>query len=501
MIFATPLLFHILFQMPLSFASSRTELAQAIRAVQEKRFETAAVELYNLARRPELGRERGQIQYLLGLSLQELGLDQVAAFQYTNIVRSQDKRYTEKALEQISITADRVGDESLLRYAIGKVNLKSFPKNKQDLLNYRLGESFLDQKDFSRAVFHFRKIPGTSDWYDRANYLISLAFAQAGKPLLAAENFRKQYLRYQNVDPTNNIRVSNLIGSARALYQAERIDLAQAAYRLVPRDHPLWHDAVYELAWSYLREGKFRSALSQFQTLHSDFYRDHYKPESLLLRGIIYLYICQYEELEKTLGVFAKTYGPIASNVTEYLKAQTPSQALYEFLQESAEKENARAGLHRRVRFHLNQEQDVIRLKNYIGKLRQEQALLANLGKGPWAGQPLYGFSSTVLEKRIQNALKTLSESVRAHLVSMQAELRSLNEQAEFLRFEMFNAQKDSIKADLAQSEVNGKTQLDSETDRDFYIRNGYEYWPFDGEFWLDELGNYQYLGNARCSL
>ena len=44
------------------------------------------------------------------------------------------------------------------------------------------------------------------------------------------------------------------------------------------------------------------------------------------------------------------------------------------------------------------------------------------------------------------------------------------------------------------------KNQVDEDNQRDFYIQNGYEYWPFRGEYWLDELGNYHYVGTQSCN-
>ena len=42
--------------------------------------------------------------------------------------------------------------------------------------------------------------------------------------------------------------------------------------------------------------------------------------------------------------------------------------------------------------------------------------------------------------------------------------------------------------------------QIDEKSDRDYYIQNGFEYWPFRGEYWLDELGNYHYVGTQACN-
>lgn len=496
-----PLIFLAQTSFAQALSGSRGQLARALEKVQQKNFESAAVDLFDLSRRPELLKERAQIQYVLGLSLVGLNLNQLAAFQFTNVVRSKNPVYTSKALEQLSIAADKIGDESLLKYAISKVDINAFPKDNQDMLNYRLGEFYMSQEGgVDRALFHFGKIAPISSYYERSQYLAATALASTGKALQAAEVFRRQFLRRKDENATDDIRVAALMGSARSLYQAEKFDKAQVAYRLVPRDHKLWHDSIFESSWNFLRTGKFRSAVSQFQTIHSDFYEQFYQPESLLLRGIVYLYVCQYQEMEKTLSVFDKTYGPISKQIAQFLNAEMPSSAYYDALRAQPKKGNAKYGLPEKVRYHLTQEGDVSRMMMYIQKLFGERKRLEELRK-VWGSRPIGAFNQKIIEKRIQNTYKSLGEAVRAHLIAMRTELKSLNEQSEFLKFEMFNAQKNTLKAELA-SELVEKEKAQSEKaerQRSYYIKNGFEYWPFEGEFWLDELGNYHYLGSARC--
>jgi hypothetical protein len=64
--------------------------------------------------------------------------------------------------------------------------------------------------------------------------------------------------------------------------------------------------------------------------------------------------------------------------------------------------------------------------------------------------------------------------------------------------FEMLNGKKDQVKKNILTTDEKSEDEKQQE-DRSFYIQNGYEYWPFQGEYWLDEIGNYYYLGKSRC--
>jgi hypothetical protein len=86
---------------------------------------------------------------------------------------------------------------------------------------------------------------------------------------------------------------------------------------------------------------------------------------------------------------------------------------------------------------------------------------------------------------------------MKAHLLNMRAELHDLYEQAGFIRYEMINGRKESVKKKIAGKDLG--EQIDDDVNRKFYIENGFQYYPFQGEFWLDEIGNYHYLGKQSC--
>src|ERR1700677_4154189 len=94
--------------------------------------------------------------------------------------------------------------------------------------------------------------------------------------------------------------------------------MAVELYREIPKDTQAWHDALFESSWAHIRAAQFRSVLSNLQSLHSPFYEDFYLPESILLRGIVYLYICQYDEMEKTLALFERIYQPVQTQLEEF---------------------------------------------------------------------------------------------------------------------------------------------------------------------------------------
>ena len=55
------------------------------------------------------------------------------------------------------------------------------------------------------------------------------------------------------------------------------------------------------------------------------------------------------------------------------------------------------------------------------------------------------------------------------------------------------------MKNQLKVKIIGAEQTVDQDATRDFYAQNGYRYWPFEGEYWRDEIGSYQYVGVNRC--
>lgn len=478
----------------------RNQLSNALRMAQSGQRESAANNLFSLARRPELVSERPQIKYVLGTTLIEMKLYQTAAFQFVDVIRLKHPKYSKLAIEKLSIVADSLGDDTILNYAISRVDLNDFPPKLKDMIHFRLGEIKLRSRDYTGAVELFNRVGFGSSYYFQALYNKGLAELESSQPDLAIGTFNKMFDARRNAAVTDTNRVAAQMGLARSLYQKQDWDAAIEAYSQVPRDTLMWHDAVFESTWAMLRGARFRSALSNFQTLHSAYYEDFYMPESLLLRGIVYLYICKYDEMEKVLNLFEKTYGPVRTKIGDFMKSTKDPMAFFAEVEKAhvikTTSRTANPRLPYIVLRYILDQGDVKRSMHYIEKLNQERSRVES--NPAFKASPLGQYSLKILNNRSRNTKQAIGDMAKAHLQDMRVELRDLYEQAGLVRYEMINGQKESIKKKIAGKDIS-EEQIDDKIDRKFYIQNGYEYYPFQGEYWLDEVGNYHYLGKQSC--
>ena len=140
-------------------------------------------------------------------------------------------------------------------------------------------------------------------------------------------------------------------------------------------------------------------------------------------------------------------------------------------------------------------EGNVKRSFGYLKALNEEKARIEAMPS--IARSSLGVYAMRVLANRFKNSKVSTGDLVKAHLVTMNKNLSDFFEQASFIRYEMINGKKELLKKKIAGKDA--PLQIDEKVDRVFYTQNGYEYWPFDGEYWLDEIGNYHYLGQQSC--
>lgn len=483
----------------------RSSLQRALELAKAGNYQEASKILFQLSQSSQYKRKRDQIKYILGLMLYQMDLNQVAAFQFISLVKKGRGPYLRQSLEKLSLAADKLGDDTLLNYAISKVKISDFPKVHRDMLLYRIGEHQLNKGQDARAAVTLSKVSMNAKEYPKAKYLQGLAYAKQKKHRESIQAFDDLILSRTDKGITDQSKVAGLIGKARVLYQGNAWDRAIASYRDVPRDSAYWHDTLFESSWAMLRSGKFRSALSNFQSLHSTFYENHYQPESLLLRAIVYLYICKYEEAEKVLNLYNQIYKPVYNQLKSYLSRVKDPYRYYEDIMSvraayEANGESA-ANMSYSIPFVLAkrvmQDGAFGRSYSYITGLKAEMQRVESL-PATWQNSAIGRYSKNLLQMRVKKAQKKAGRQIKKSMVALRDELYDLFEQEGFIRFEMINGKRDILEKRVAGREL-PTSQIDDSQDRSYYVQNGYEYYPFSGEYWLDELGNYHYVGTQSC--
>ncbi len=484
------------------FASQELSRARALNS--EGDYVGASALLHSLSENSRYRKEQASIAYETARSFEGLGMKQSAVFQLIKAVRHGRSSQLSRALERLSVLAFEVGDDVGLNYALSKINIKRFPKAQKPVLYFRFGEAFLGVNRFKKAIRAFSKIPKGHYLYSKAKYLMGLAYSENGKLKSSYSSFTQAANSRAEEGVVDDERVAALMGRARVLYHMQRWDNSLAAYRMIPRDSKYFHDMMFESAWAMLRAGKFRSALSNFQSLHSEYYEDYFYPEASLLRAIVYLYICKVDEVNKVIGYYENRYGKMYRRLSAYLKRnKSPRKDISQFVSLLEELKSGRK-INKKsyevpyvILRHLNRSSKVKAKSEYYQKVEDEIALIDSI-EG-WGNSTVGAVAKNSMMIRRKASLKRLGKALREEMIKARNQLASFSDQKELIKFELISSEKEQARKKLEGRDNFSEDGREGKASRFSFTKNGYEYWPFQGEYWLDEIGNYHYLGASRC--
>ena len=145
-----------------SSLSATSSWGSVSRLIKAGNYEKASLLLYKMSLSSKYRKHKSKVTYLLGLSLFKMKMYQTSAFQFIRVVNAGNRKYVNKALEKLSIAADYLGDEAMLNYAIGKINIKRFPKAHRDMLYNRIGEFQVRSKQYRQAIKTLSRVKPSS---------------------------------------------------------------------------------------------------------------------------------------------------------------------------------------------------------------------------------------------------------------------------------------------------------------------------------------------------
>ena len=210
--------------------------------------------------------------------------------------------------------------------------------------------------------------------------------------------------------------------------------------------------------------------------------------------------------MEKTLALFDRIYSPVQGKMEDFTNTVQDPVVFFNETERTVREYNRlrsdnRARNNLKIPFivgrEIIREGDFKHIYTYINKLRAEDAVVDAMPV-IWRRSPVGVYAKQLLKGRLDTSIKVAGNIVRAHMLTMKQDLADMFEQYNFAKYEMLNGKKEALKRKIQGKGV-VTAQVDDSKNRSFYIQNGFEYWPFRGEYWLDEIGDYKYLGTQGC--
>jgi tetratricopeptide (TPR) repeat protein len=218
--------------------------------------------------------------------------------------------------------------EELTRFYVGR-----FSQSFQDEYNYFLGEFFYDYNNFERALNYLDQVSNTSPDYPKALYLKGLVMVRNNLFKSAVETFQDAILVAERMGGNPQVEDDAWLALARIAYESGNYDGAIYYYRKLRKDSPKLATAFYESAWTYFVKGDYSRAIGTFQVLHSPFFDHFFFPELWILEATVYLNMCHYDYARDALAVWQKRVSVLTVPLKQFLEQQrTPKDHYQSFL-------------------------------------------------------------------------------------------------------------------------------------------------------------------------
>jgi len=320
------------------------------------------------------------------------------------------------------------------------------------------------------------------------------------------------------------------------------------SYLKVDKSDPLWLQAMVEQAWTQIMSEDYEGAAGNMFSLHTDFFKNAFSPESYVVRTVGYLNLCQYGDGVQVLTDMRKKYSPWKTKLAEYSASHKQPQNYYDTVKSWIKNSDLKEvdGLPRsfivelaRHPSYLNIQKQINNYEDEVGRfnkiamtlLKQERDLIAkqnvaaqdlnNAKKGLGSGTPsdrtvakIQDAEKKLLSYRIQyhiaknawTSIKNLrgkavariekekgqlrekaGQALQGRYHEMVANLDKVLEQNDVLQYELYAGAGEHIRYQMAGGQVNEKDRPELTVEKEKSLQ-----WKFKGEIWEDEVGHYR---------
>jgi hypothetical protein len=349
---------------------------------------------------------------------------------------------------------------------------------------------------FEEARALLEAVPKDSRGYAKARYLLGIVLADPrfpGRPGEADTLDKEAIAAFKEVLSAREPQVElpetrqlAMLSLGRVQYRRGEYADAEKAYSMVPRYARFWDQALFENGFARFQNEDFGGALGSLQALHAPQFEGAFQPESWILKATVYYYSCLYDEVKTTLAAFDEHYGPMAKQLEPFTKDDLPLVQSFNLVAA----ENRR--LPRPVYLWIRNNERVREVLRMLDRVDAEKRALS---AGTWRGTPLAAQTVASLEDVRGTLLQVGGTLARSRLHEAADNLRTFSDQAEIIRVQTALDEKDLLQAGVDQKALLARQSLY----RPKMPGEAWNYWKFQGEFWIDEIGYYQYTLKRGC--
>ncbi len=451
---------------------------------------------------PKVAGEKEKAEWGLAQSLQRLGFYYSASKYYSVIVRrgpGKGNIFFTKALEELGKINSTIslGQSHVVQLFKSKIDPSQVPGPARGFYFYYLGIEQFDKQKFEAAQAYFQRVP-SGPYYIKAQFHLGVVSNLRGAHSKAITYFERVRAGAPQDETGDWLREQANLNMARIHYEVKRYRSAIEYYAQIPRDSDNWLQALFEAAWTFFMMQKHNNTLGTIHTIHSPFFENRFFPESYILQSITFLRLCRYKQVKLSLQNFKTRYKGVFDDLNKMLdRYRNDSKGFFKLVYDY---QTGSLRDYRRAWAILDSLSRTDAYKEAGNTIRFADNELARLEKyGPrWGSSGLQDEVASFLRNKKTVAVKDSGQRLNDIAAGYYAYLKELSDQTIGINTEMVLGRVDALRAKLKVGTADKKANFIGGL-QELNVSQDLEYWPFEGEYWEDELGGYVYNIESIC--
>jgi tetratricopeptide (TPR) repeat protein len=186
----------------------------------------------------------------------------------------------------------------------------------------------VDQGRLEQARKGFIAIPSGTEFSLRSKYFVGTIHTLRGEYLDAIAAFHGVLGHEPDHEQERRVVELTYLALGRLYYETEQLEQAVEAYRAVEQTSPHFDEALYELAWTYIRMGDAIQAERALEVLSVAAPDSALNADGKVLRGDLLARTGRYDEAEVVFDEVRATFGPIRDDL-ELTRREHPDLHAY----------------------------------------------------------------------------------------------------------------------------------------------------------------------------
>ena len=280
------------------------------------------------------------------------------------------------------------------------------------------------------------------------------------------------------------------------LRQVDGVLLGNAveAWNKLDTDSEYWLDGIFEASWAFFLADEYSRALGNVHTLFSPYFKEAFYPEAMVLKAVVFFTNCQMKNATAMVQLFHEKYDPVKNRLDELLQKYQDNAQFFDFLKKVR---SGDANLPPEIRGIVGSalsDRAVLANLEYVALLEQEEKTL-NKGASQFKNSSL---GARILQDILvakSFAIDQAGEIAKARYNRLVEEMQDLANQIDTVEIEVLNYER----GQLGQALQEQMTAASESTGGDVFVSSEHNVWPFNGEYWRDELGYYRQQVTYKC--